>query len=60
MKIIIVENELYLAQSISARLLEGGYDTEIFSSIKEAMNSNGDVYLLSTTLPGQSLSLIHI
>ena len=54
MKIIIVENELYLAQSISARLLEGGYDTEIFSSIKEAMNSNGDVYLLSTTLPGQS------
>ena len=54
MKIIIVENELYLAQSISAKLLEGGYETEIFSSIKEAMKSNGDVYLLSTTLPGQS------
>ncbi len=54
MKIIIVENELYLAQSISAKLLEAGYETEIFSSIKEAMKSNGDVYLLSTTLPGQS------
>ena len=54
MKIIIVENELYLAQSISAKLLEGGYETEIFSSIKEAMKSDGDVYLLSTTLPGQS------
>lgn len=54
MKIIIIENELYLAQSISAKLLESGYDTEIFSSIKEAMQSDGDVYLLSTTLPGQS------
>ena len=54
MKIIIIENELYLAQSISAKLLESGYETEIFSSIKEAMKSDGDVYLLSTTLPGQS------
>jgi DNA-binding response OmpR family regulator len=52
MKIIIIENELYLAQSISAKLLESGYETEIFSSIKEAMKSDGDVYLLSTTLPG--------
>ena len=54
MKIIIIENELYLAQSISAKLLESGHETEIFSSIKEAMNSDGEVYLLSTTLPGQS------
>ena len=54
MKIIIIENELYLAQSISAKLLESGHETEIFSSIKEAMKSDGDVYLLSTTLPGQS------
>jgi DNA-binding response OmpR family regulator len=54
MKIIIIENELYLAQSISAKLVESGYETEIFSSIKEALKSEGDVYLLSTTLPGQS------
>ncbi len=54
MKITIVENELYLAQSISAKLHESGYETEIFSSIKEAMKSDGDVYLLSTTLPGQN------
>ena len=54
MKIIIVENELYLAQSIASKLNENGYDTEIFSSIKEAMNSQGDVYLLSTNLPGQN------
>ena len=56
MKIIIVENELYLAQSIASKLNENGFDTEIFSSIKEAMQSNGDVYLLSTNLPGQNIS----
>jgi response regulator of citrate/malate metabolism len=54
MKIIIVENELYLAQSIASKLNENGFETEIFSSIKEAMESNGDVYLLSTNLPGQN------
>ncbi len=53
MKTIIVENELYLAQSIASKLSENGHETEIFSSTKEAMHSNGDVYLLSTNLPGQ-------
>ena len=53
MKIIIIENELYLAQSIASKLNENGFDTEIFSSIKEAMQSNGDVYLLSSNMPGQ-------
>jgi response regulator of citrate/malate metabolism len=56
MKIIIVENELYLAQSIASKLAEQGYDTEIYSSVKEAMTSHGDVYLLSTNLPGQNTS----
>ncbi len=56
MKIIIVENELYLAQSIASKLTETGYDTETYSSVKEAMQSNGDVYLLSTNLPGQNTS----
>jgi len=56
MKIIIVENELYLAQSIASKLHENGYETEIYSSVKEAMSSQGDVYLLSTNLPGQNTS----
>jgi len=56
MKIIIVENELYLAQSIAAKLAENGFETEIYSSIKEAMASRGDVYLLSTNLPGQNVA----
>ena len=42
-----------MAQSIASKLNENGFDTEIFSSIKEAMQSNGDVYLLSTNMPGQ-------
>ena len=53
MKIIIVENELYLAQSIAAKLTENGFETDTFSSIKEAMKSKADVYLLSTNMPGQ-------
>lgn len=53
MKIIIIENELYLAQSIASKLNENGFVTEIYSTIKEAMKSNGDVYLLSTNMPGQ-------
>jgi len=56
MKIIIVENELYLAQSIASKLTEKGYETETYSSVKESMQSNGDVYLLSTNLPGQNTS----
>jgi DNA-binding NtrC family response regulator len=54
MKIIIIESELYLAQSIGTKLGELGFEIEIYSSIKEAMKSRGDVYLLSTNLPGQN------
>jgi DNA-binding NtrC family response regulator len=57
MKITIIENELYLAQSISTKLNQSGYETEIFSSVKEAMaKSSGDAYLLSTNLPGQNFN----
>jgi len=54
MKIVIVENELYLAQSIAAKLSEFHFETDIYSSVKEAMNTLADVYLLSTNLPGQN------
>jgi DNA-binding response OmpR family regulator len=57
MKITIIENELYLAQSISSKLNQSGYETEVYSSIKEAMEtSTGDAYLLSTNLPGQNFN----
>lgn len=54
MKVIIVESELYLAQSIAAKLSEHNFETEIYSSIKDAMKSDGDIYLLSTSISGQS------
>ncbi|CAA6807506.1 MAG: Possible two-component regulator [uncultured Sulfurovum sp.] len=59
MKITIIENELYLAQSISAKLGQAGYETEVYSSVKEAMaTSTGDAYLLSTNLPGQNFNAL--
>ncbi len=54
MKIIIIESELYLAQSIAAKLTEHNFETEIYSSVKDAIESNGDAYLLSTSISGQS------
>jgi response regulator of citrate/malate metabolism len=54
MKIIIVESELYLAQSIAAKLSEHNFETEIYSSFKDAMESEGDAYLLSMSITGQS------
>jgi DNA-binding NtrC family response regulator len=59
MKITIIENELYLAQSIAAKLGQAGYETEVYSSVKEAMEtSTGDAYLLSTNLPGQNFNAL--
>ncbi len=54
MKIVIVESELYLAQSIATKLTEHNFETEIYSSIKDALHSDGDTYLLSTSISGQS------
>lgn len=55
MKIIIVENELYLAQSIASKINQHGFEFEIHRSPKEAMESDGDVYLLSTNAPNETL-----
>ncbi|MCK5853919.1 MAG: hypothetical protein KAG56_01770, partial [Sulfurovaceae bacterium] len=39
------------------KLSQSGYETEVYSSIKEAMEtSTGDAYLLSTNLPGQNFN----
>jgi DNA-binding NtrC family response regulator len=55
MKILIVENEVYLAQSISAKLLEAGYSCEIATNIKDALkNEKYDAVLLSTNISGQN------
>lgn len=55
MKVLIVENELYLAQSIMNKLENIGFTTTLCSSIDEALQKESvDVVLLSTNLPGQN------
>ncbi len=54
MRVLIVENEIYLAQSIATKLSEIGYTCEIAASIKDALkDKNFDVVLLSTNINGQ-------
>lgn len=54
MKILIIENEVYLAQSIATKLGEIGHICEMCTSTKDAIRSNNyDVVLLSTNINGQ-------
>ena len=54
MKILIIENEIYLAQSIATKLGELGHVCEMCTSTKDAIkSSNYDVVLLSTNINGQ-------
>ena len=54
MKILIIENEIYLAQSIATKLGELGHICEMCTSTKDAIKSNRyDVVLLSTNINGQ-------
>ncbi len=55
MKILIVENEIYLAQSIASKLMEVGHLCEIATSIKDALRDEKyDAILLSTNISGQN------
>ena len=55
MKILIVENEIYLAQSIASKLTEHGYVCETAATIKEALkDEHFDAILLSTNVSGQN------
>ena len=59
MKIIIVENELYLAQSIQNNLSEKlNAKCEIYGSYDEAINTDADIYLINTNLHGNIKKLI--
>ena len=57
MKILIIENETYLAQSIATKLGELGHICEMCTSTKDAIKSNNyDVVLLSTNINGQDFN----
>jgi len=57
LKILIIENEIYLAQSIATKLGELGHVCEMCTSTKDAIKSNNyDVVLLSTNINGQDFN----
>jgi DNA-binding NtrC family response regulator len=57
LKILIIENEIYLAQSIATKLGEIGHQCEMCTSTKDAIkSSNYDVVLLSTNINGQDFN----
>lgn len=57
MKILIIENEIYLAQSIATKLGEKGHTCDMCTSIKDAVKSSDyDVVLLSTNINGQDFT----
>jgi len=59
MKILIIENEIYLAQSIATKLGELGHVCEMCTSTKDAIKSTDyDVVLLSTNINGQDFNPI--
>ena len=56
MKILIIEDEIYLAQSIAGKLMDFGHECDIFAAVNDALEQNSgryDVILLSTNLSGQ-------
>ncbi|QCD52205.1 response regulator [Campylobacter sp. RM16192] len=54
MRVLIVENEIYLAQSMATKLADLGYECEIARTVKEGLRDEYfDVVLLSATLPGE-------
>lgn len=54
MNILIVENELYLAQSIAGKLNDQGHHCEMAATISDAIRSDFfDIVLLSTNISGQ-------
>jgi len=54
MRVLIVENEIYLAQSIATKLTELGYSCDVVTTTNDALkNKDYDVVLLSTGISGQ-------
>ena len=56
MNVLIIENEIYLAQSIASKLSDLNHNCDISSSPKEALKESAyDVVLLSTNISGHDI-----
>lgn len=59
MKVLVVENEVYLAQSIAAKLQDAGYFCEFAATTREALEHQGvEVLLLSSNFSDQYFHLL--
>jgi len=59
MKVTIIENEIYFAQSISLKLNRQGFETEVFRSVNDALReSSGEIYLLSTAIARENINIL--
>lgn len=50
MKTLIIENEIYLAQSISTKLSSLGYDCHIINQVDKELENDYDIILLSSSV----------
>ena len=57
MKVLIIESEIYLAQSIASKLTDSGYGCEIVTNANNSLGMKNiyDIVLLSTSLNGQDI-----
>ena len=51
MNILIIENEIYLAQKVVSRLLDDGHNCDFVEAANDNLTKNYDIILLSTSLP---------
>ena len=58
MNILIIENEIYLAQKVVSRLLDDGHHCDFVEGVNENLTKNYDIVLLSTSLPSQMVKKI--
>ena len=58
MNILIIENEIYLAQKVVSRLLDDGHNCDFVETANDNLTKNYDIILLSTSLPAQMVKKV--
>lgn len=58
MNILIIENEIYLAQKVVSRLLDDGHNCDYIESPDMSLDKDYDIILLSTSLPSSACKQI--